>query len=237
MHFRNAPFHERGIGGVLLAPLKWLCAIGLLILGLIFATGIVDWIFVFNVWPDGLARLESILGDELSRTYAIECWYGDMPRIAANIANGLYGVIFRASGIHDMGERFASPELLSIPDTIVRNFYVANFEAIHVAMVATQLFGVKLAMLLTALPLLGLMYFVALIDGLVERAIRRSGGGNESATIYHRAKYLQAFAVSLPVAAWLLSPMPLEPCSIFVPTAIFVAMLGRLQWTYYKKYT
>lgn len=58
-----------------------------------------------------------------------------------------------------MGARFAEGAALSIPDTIVRNTYIANFEAIRVAMVGTQLFGVRLAT-----PLLALVHCVALTD-------------------------------------------------------------------------
>ncbi len=43
-----------------------------------------------------------------------------------------------------MGMRFAEGAALSIPDTIVRNTYVANHEAIEVAMIATQLLGIRL---------------------------------------------------------------------------------------------
>ena len=68
-------------------------------------------------------------------------------------ANVLYEGIFRITGIHDMGSRFADGAALSIPDTIVRNTYVANYQAIQVAMIGTQLFGVRLAGLITFVPL------------------------------------------------------------------------------------
>lgn len=71
-----------------------------------------------------------------------------------------------------MGSRFADGAALSIPDTIVRNTYIANFEAIQVAMLGTQLFGVRPATLAMAVPPFALVYSVALTDGLVQRAIR-----------------------------------------------------------------
>ena len=75
-----------------------------------------------------------------------------------------------------MGSRFADGAALSIPDTIVRNTYVANYQAIQVAMIGTQLFGVRLAVLLAFSPLLVLAYAAAMTDGLVQRSIRRAGG-------------------------------------------------------------
>ena len=70
-----------------------------------------------------------------------------------------------------MAARFADAATLSIPDTIVRNTYIRNFEVIRVAT------------LIMAVPLLILLYGVALTDGLVQRAIRRAGAGHESANI------------------------------------------------------
>jgi hypothetical protein len=83
------------------------------------------------------------------------------------------------------------------PDTVVRRSYLANREAIETAMVGTQLLGVRFAILMRFLPLLLLLYAVGTVDGLTERAIRRSCGGRESASLYHRAKYLQMAVLGL----------------------------------------
>jgi integrating conjugative element membrane protein (TIGR03747 family) len=208
----------------------------LLVLGLIVATWIVDWIFVFKVWPEGMVRLQSILDQDLARTTRFECWFHDLPKLAAGTANFLYASLFQATGIHDMGTRFADAAALSIPDTIVRNTYIANFEAIRVAMVGTQLFGVRIATLIMAIPLLVLVYGVALTDGLVQRAIRRAGGGHESASLYHRAKHLQLLLLATAGAVSLLLPESIDLRFIFVPNLILVAILGRIQWAYYKKH-
>lgn len=62
--------------------------------------------------------------------------------------------MFEATGIHDMGLRFAEPSALSIPDTVVRRSYLAHREAIETAMVGTQLLGVLFAIFMRFLPLL-----------------------------------------------------------------------------------
>jgi hypothetical protein len=106
-------------------------------------------------------------------------------------------LVFEATVIHDMGLRFADEAALSIPDTVGRRSYLANREAIETAMVGTQLLGVRLATLMRFLPLLLLLYMVGSVDGLTERAIRRSCGGRESASLHHRAKYLQMASLGL----------------------------------------
>ena len=236
MTSRNASFHDRGVAGVLLAPLKWFCISVMILLGLVLTAWIIDWIFVFKVWPDGVAQLQRILEQDIARTYEIECWCGDLPKLAHGVANTFYDLLFRLSGIHEMGLRFAEGAALSVPDTIVRNAYVANFEGIQVAMLGTQIIGVRLATLVVVLPLIALVYAVALADGLVQRAIRRVSGGRESSNIYHRAKYLQFVLVVTSMAIFLLWPSSIDllvNCSILLSIS---AVLVRLQWLYYKKH-
>ena len=220
----------------MLAPLKWFCISVMILLGLVLTAWIIDWIFVFKVWPDGVAQLQRILEQDIARTYEIECWCGDLPKLAHGVANTFYDLLFRLSGIHEMGLRFAEGAALSVPDTIVRNAYVANFEGIQVAMLGTQIIGVRLATLVVVLPLIALVYAVALADGLVQRAIRRVSGGRESSNIYHRAKYLQFVLVVTSMAIFLLWPSSIDllvNCSILLSIS---AVLVRLQWLYYKKH-
>lgn len=222
--------------GSLFAPLKWLFGVSLLLLGLMLAAWIIDWVFVFKVWPEGAARLQSILDEDLVRAARLGSPYSDLSGVAAVTANFLYALIFEGTGIHAMGASFAQASRLSIPDTIIRNAYVANSEAIRVAMIGTQLFGVRLANLATALPMLGLVYCVASADGLAVRAIRRARGGRESASLYHRAKHWQVAVLAMSAAVALLAPVSIDLRWIWLPGALIVGMLTRLQWAYYKKH-
>lgn len=197
---------------------------------------IVDWTFVFKVWPEGIDQLRSILAADLARGRDLAAWQGGVPGAVAGTANFLYGLVFRVTGIHDMGIRFAEGAALSIPDTIVRNTYMANREAIEVAMIGTQLLGVRLATLVLIAPLLVLIYVVAGVDGLTQRAIRRASGGRESASLYHRAKHLQIVLVVMAAALSLIQPVSIDPRLIWVPGVLLVGLLARLQWACYKKH-
>ena len=55
-------------------------------------------------------------------------------------------------------------------------------------MQVTQVFSVRLAILMLATPVFLLFSLVALVDGLVRRDLRRWGGGRESSFVYHYAK-------------------------------------------------
>mgnify|MGYP006266688813 CR=1 FL=1 len=208
----------------------------MLLVGLILAAWIVDWVFVFRVWPDGMARLQSILERDIAQTHFIECWFGDLPELSVRMANFLYALIFRVTGIHEMGTRFADGTALSIPDTIVRSAYLENFEAIQVAMLSTQIIGVRLTTLVVMLPLITLAYAVAMTDGLVQRAIRRASGGRESSGIYHRAKYLQYVLVMMCMTIFLLWPSSMDFAAISGVSLTIAVVLVSVQWGYYKKH-
>lgn len=236
MGSRNASFHDGVVAGALLAPLKFLFALCLAFVGVLLAAWIVDWIFVFKVWPDGVGRLKSILDVDLVRGIELATWQGGAPGAVTGTANFLYGMVFRFTGIHDMGVRFAEGAALSIPDTIVRNLYIANRDSIEVAMIGTQLLGVRMATLTTAVPLLLLVYIVGAVDGLTQRAIRRACGGRESGSLYHRAKHMQVALTVVAVLAGLLWPLATDIRWIGMPLAAALAVLSRLQWAYYKKH-
>ena len=123
-----------------------------------------------------------------------------------------------------------------IPDTVVRRSYLAHREAIETAMLGTQLLGVRFAIFMRFLPLLLVLYMVGTADGLTERAIRRSCGGRESASLYHRAKYLQLVALGLGGLALLVWPEPVawELCAALI--VIVTRGLARMQWAVYKKH-
>ena len=135
-----------------------------------------------------------------------------------------------------MGLRFANEAALSIPDTVVRRSYLSNREAIEVAMVGTQLLGVRAAILARFAPLLLLVYVVGASDGFTRRAIRWACGGRESASLYHRAKYLQLTVLGLGGVALLIWPGQVlwEVC---VPLGVaLTGGLASVQWVYYKKH-
>lgn len=236
MASRNASFHEGVFAGALLAPLKIGFFLILGLLGILVVAWIVDWTFVFKVWPEGVGRLRGILAADLARGIKLAEWQGGVASAVTGAANFMYGLVFGVTGIHDMGLRFAQGAALSIPDTIVRTTYLANREAIEVAMIGTQLLGVRLATLAMMAPLLVLVYLVAAADGLTQRAIRRACGGRESASLYHRAKHLQVMLLAMGGVLVLIQPVSIDPRLVGVPVALLTGLLARLQWACYKKH-
>ena len=57
MSSRNAAFHDGALAGVLLSPLKLAFSLALGLIALLLCAWVVDWVFVFKVWPQGIERL------------------------------------------------------------------------------------------------------------------------------------------------------------------------------------
>lgn len=106
-----------------------------------------------------------------------------------------------------------------------------------VVAMATLLFGVKVGLAALATLLIAVLMLAAGVDGLVQRSIRRDSGGNESASIYHRAKHY-GFRLVVPGLAVLhfCVPVALDPAAVLMPGAVAMAIALRIQLSFYKKY-
>ncbi len=236
MASKNTSFHDGPLAAVLLSPLKLAFSLGLGLVLILLVAWTVDWVYVSRVWPDGADRLRSLLATDFGHGIALAARQGRGAGEITGPANLLYGLVFEVTGIHDMGLRFADASALSIPDTVVRRSYLAHRDAIETAMLGTQLLGVRFATFMRFLPLLLVLYMVGAADGLTERAIRRSCGGRESASLYHRAKYLQMVALGLGGVALLVWPRPVAWEFYAGLIVIVTGVLARVQWAFYKKH-
>ena len=233
---KNAAFHEGVLASLLLSPLKLVFSLTLGLVVLLLCVWIIDWLFVFKFWPQGIERLRELLDHDLASGITLSAQQGGSASAITAPANALYAIVFEATGIHDMGTQFADGAALSIPDTIVRRGYVSHREEIETAMLGTQLLGVRVAILARFAPLLLLLYAVGAADGLAQRAIRRACGGRDSASLYHRDKYLQLAVLGLGGLALLMWPGPVHWQLCVSLCALLTCGLASVQWAYYKKH-
>jgi hypothetical protein len=233
---RQASFRDQVMVSVLLGPLKLVAVVALCGVGLLLYAWAVDWVYANHVGFDGGYRLRSTLSEDLVLASALAREQGIAPDWVTSAANGLYRLVFGLTGILRMGVEFSEPSPLSIPDTVVRNFYRTHWNDIEVLMISTQLMGVRLGALALIAPLLVIAYLVGAIEGLTERAVRKACGGVESSGLYHRGKYALVGilgAMLLVVIGW---PTPVDFRGIALVVAGGVALAARLQWSYYKKF-
>ena len=100
----------------------------------------------------------------------------------------------------------------------------------------TQVFVVRLTILTLAMPVFVLFGVVGLADGLVERDIRRWGGGRESGYIFHIAMRFIKPAVIWTWVIYLAAPFEINPAMVILPFAILFGLSLRIAAASFKKY-
>lgn len=111
----------------------------------------------------------------------------------------------------------------------IRNYF-------YILMEVTMLFAVKLAIIFLSIPLFILFGLVGLVDGLVQRDLRKFGGGRESSLLYHSFKRLVFPIFILGYVVYLLMPFNLLPEFVFLPFAILFGFFIAITMKSFKKY-
>lgn len=153
----------------------------------------------------------------------------------------IYEVVFVRTGLSDW--RKPAPELRKAPPAGlngVRTLVRRSAERLQVYALAAGYSAltvlVRLIVLILTLPLFGLAVFVGLLDGTVQRDIRRFGAGRESGFVYHRARALILPLALLPWGIYLSFPVSIHPLWILLPSAVMLAAAVRTTAATFKKY-
>ena len=229
-------FNDSTIARVLLQPFKLGFAMTIGLAGLLLLAWTLAWIHVAHVWSGRTEGLRHLLMTEMAVGAEFVARQGSSALPPSAFANGLYGGVFEATGLHNMGLRFADGDSLSVPDTVLRRAWIAHHEEVEIAMLSTQLVGIRAGVFLRFLPLFLLLYAVGTFEGLCQRAVRRAQAARESANIYHRAKYTQVVILGMGLVCALVLPMPVSWSHWMGAGAVVVGSLAACQWAYYKKH-
>ncbi len=104
------------------------------------------------------------------------------------------------------------------------------------AVLMTQTFALRLAVLILASPVFVLFAAVGFADGLMRRDLRRWGGGRESSVAHGAAR---AFIIPLIMAPWMIYlalPFSLHPNFIILPCAVALGVAICVTSATFKKY-
>jgi len=100
----------------------------------------------------------------------------------------------------------------------------------------TQIFVVRLALILFSLPIFLFAVLVGAVDGLVERDLRRWGGGRESSNVFNLAKKSITPAFVLACVVYISLPYSVNPVIVILPFAILLGLAVRISFERLKKY-
>ena len=212
-----------------------------LVLALIFSI-LLEWAGMFFFWRDEgaahsramLARELSYLNEDLRQSLLVS----HPAQFAARSGEALYHYLFEWTHIVDLLQWLKTPQRPqdSWLRLLLRVLVLPAIDYVTAAMTITQVFGVRLAVLVLAMPVFVLFGLVAITDGLVHRDLRRWGGGWESSFVYHHAKRL---LLPLPVAMWIVYlclPVSVHPNLVILPFALLFGLALGITAATFKKY-
>ena len=212
-----------------------------ILLSLLFSI-IVEWAGMVLWWPDeGIEHSRTMLATEISyleSDFRRSVVTSDPARFAKSFADSTYYYLFEVTRFVDFIRWVSLPPITNeqgIRPTL-HKIYQPTAEFVIAMMQVTQLFSVRLAILTLAMPIFLLFSLVALVDGLVQRDLRRWGGGRESSFVYHYAKKAALPLVVITWVVYLALPISLHPSFIVLPFAAMFALSVAVTASTFKKY-
>jgi integrating conjugative element membrane protein (TIGR03747 family) len=229
----QAPFYEGGYKQAVFAPFRF----GVSVVTFLFITLLTAWVAqfcaVYLLWSGNTSHITNLAMMELTATQA-ERGLPPFGKQAGKAAATVHDWLFVKTSIQYITT--ADPRKLTQIDQGIQRFFLAVLPAVQVFFDGTRLYVLRLMLLFSVVPLVILAYTIGMVDGLVERSVRRACGGNESASLYHRAKYSIASVCGIPAVLYLILPFAIPLTIAAISVAVATGLLARMQWKYYKKY-
>lgn len=226
---------DQGIRKAAFAPFRTALFLGLAVVIVVFGRMVIDLVWT-GADPANVVRTSEALRAEVISANDLPAVWGAPSARALRWALVAHDWFYVRTGIDRL--LLSEPQALTLPEAAWRRgmdtmLAQPRWQAV---MIGTQTLAARAALLPSALPTLALAYGLALLDGWIARSVRRSAGGRESATRYHRAKYLHATLITLVLVAWFWWPEQIDLMHLTLAMAASGACLLRIQVKFYKKY-
>jgi integrating conjugative element membrane protein (TIGR03747 family) len=202
---------------------------------------VVEWMGMRLLWPDqgvrhSFAALEAELR-YLDRDFPEGVLVRRPARFAQALAAGVYDTAYRD---WKLGSVFPNSQAATAESgsfrARAREFLGGGGEYLLAAVIATQIYALRLGVLLAATPVFLLAGLVAVADGLGQRDLRRYGGGRERGQVYHLARGLVFPAFTAPWLLYLAWPTAVHPNVFVLPFALLFGSAIRIMTSSFKKY-
>lgn len=202
---------------------------GAIILALLFAQ---------YYWLDPIEATDMLFKSETFRVHALTVTgTKHLAGLTDFTSQWTYWLFFQATTLHDATYAYFNHVQVNQVDQIyLREFVARNAKEIYVAMNVIQVYGIRAGIVIASIPLFFLVYFVATVDGLVERYIRRASAGRESADMFKLGRLSKLVFFASGLTFYLCVPISINPYWLVTTLAIVFAVATRIQWQYYKKY-
>ena len=236
---RRHPAQQQGLFSRMLAGLSklffWLFAAWLFSI-------LAEWVGMWLWWPqEGVDHSRGMLEREIGyvhRDFAQSLLVEHPAAYVRLFAEVSYHYLFQVTGLERFGLWLHQPP---DPDGYrlqlwLRGLFAHIAEHVIAAVNITQVFALRLGVLTLAMPVFVLFGLVAVVDGLVQRDLRRWGGGRESSFLYHHAKRLVWPSIVLAWVVYLAMPVSVHPNFVILPFAVLSALATAVTASTFKKY-
>ncbi len=230
---------EHGVIGSLLISATKL--VFFLLLTLVFSI-LTEWIGMTVIWPDQGARHSTQMLahelDVLNADFKHSAIVEHPKQFAERFGVVFYRYTVQATGVETLIQWLAQPSTTPVTGfrARLRGWYQSTAQYLLAAVTIIQVFATRLAILTLAFPAFILLSLVGLVDGLVQRDIRRWSGGRETSFVYHWAKRLVLPSLYLPWIVYLAMPVSVHPNRVVLPFALLCAVSIAVMATTFKKY-
>ena len=228
--------------GLITLPFRFVGVLG----GSLFLSILIECVGMHLFWPEqGWRHAQDMLNyevEQLPQNFTRSMLVQEPGRTAQQIVGIAYDLLFVRSGlvesIEDATRRARGERVQAVPDfryylsqiySVLENYLLAGAYTVLV-------FLVRLLVLCLSLPLFAMATLVGLVDGLVQRDIRRFEAGRESGFIYHRARACLMPIAILPWVIYLALPVSVTPVLILLPAAVVLALVVSLTAASFKKH-
>ncbi len=201
-----------------------------------------EWVGMWLWWPqEGVDHSRRMLEREIGyvhRDFAQSLLAEHPAAYVRLFAEVSYHYLFQVTGLERFGLWLYQPP---DPDGYrlqlwLRGLFAHIAEHVIAAVNITQVFALRLGVLTLAMPVFVLFGLVAVVDGLVQRDLRRWGGGRESSFLYHHAKRLVWPSIVLAWVVYLAMPVSVHPNFVILPFAVLSALATAVTASTFKKY-
>ena len=116
------------------------------------------------------------------------------------------------------------------------DLYKRYDEYLDASTYVTQTFVIRLALILFSLPIFLVAALVGGVDGLVERDLRRWGGGRESSNVFNLARRSVVPSFVAACVVYISLPFSINPVVVILPFAFLLGIAVRIGFERLKKY-
>ncbi len=228
---------RRKEAGVIGKTFSWLMGTIYWLLISLVVSIVIEWIGIFFFWQDqGSDHSAQVLQHDIAHLNTrVTDEAGNISTWIKATTERVNGWIAEQQGIKAWISKTKTGKGESIRKWL-RGIY-KKFEAyIDAVPNTTQIFFVRMGILILSTPAFFLFGLLGMVDGLVERDLRRWGGGRESSVIYNIARKSLVKLFIATCVIYLSFPKSIEPSWIIIPFAMAFGLSMRITLDKFKKY-